>query len=367
MKVTRLRETARVTKPYTDEQWQQIDRLGRVVDRAIAGAGLRLTMGGEPTFVSIDDMDGAEWNTAALGADQAAPCRRAAAPPAAVAGRRAALLHYGQGKWYPGEPLPRWALGCFWRKDGEPVWRDPALFAGDGGGRGIGLDEARRFAAGLAERLQIDPSYVIAGYEDAWYYLEREQRLPVNVDPHKADLRDPAGAGPARRPARPRARPGDRLRPAAAAHARPRRRSLDERALAVPARPHDPAPRRLADGPPPAARFPAARSPRPTCRSIYDVDPFAPRDALPSRHGFSAYIVVRAPSCCNRRTIRARRSRASGRARRTGAAAADRGAHRDLLRAARRQALHLPAADRRSSRTTSSSSPPSRTPPSSSS
>ncbi|MFE8031670.1 transglutaminase family protein [Thiohalocapsa marina] len=27
-----------------------------------------LTMGGEPTFVSIDDMDSAEWNTEALGA-----------------------------------------------------------------------------------------------------------------------------------------------------------------------------------------------------------------------------------------------------------------------------------------------------------
>src|ERR1700676_3263116 len=117
---------------YTDEQWERILALGCQVDREICSGDVRLTMGGEPTFVSIDNMEGAEWNTAALGAEK----RKLAGGLLERLRERFApggLLHYGQGKWYPGEPLPRWALGCYWRKDGEPIWRDPALFAADSG------------------------------------------------------------------------------------------------------------------------------------------------------------------------------------------------------------------------------------------
>jgi uncharacterized protein (DUF2126 family) len=190
MRVTRIRETARVTKPYTEEQWHAIDRLGHLVDRDIEHAGLHLTMGGEPTFISIDDMDGAEWNVAALG-----PTKRQLAGKLLRRLQKrwapGALLHYGQGKWYPGEPLPRWALGCFWRKDGEPVWRDPTLFAAEANGHKAGFADAERFARSLAERLQLDQSYLVTGYEDAWYYIAREGRLPVDVDPLKSDLSDP--------------------------------------------------------------------------------------------------------------------------------------------------------------------------------
>jgi uncharacterized protein (DUF2126 family) len=76
-------------------------------------------MGGEPTFVSVDDRDGAEWNTDALG-----PTKRlragAGAPPARRV-RPGGFLHFGQGKWYPGEQLPRWALSIYWRADGQPA------------------------------------------------------------------------------------------------------------------------------------------------------------------------------------------------------------------------------------------------------
>jgi uncharacterized protein (DUF2126 family) len=128
MTVTRVRETPRTTKPYSDAQWDKLLGVGEAIERDIQKAGLKLTMGGEPTFVSVDDMDGAEWNTEALGPEK----RRLAGVLFRKLANRFAqgpLLHFGQGKWYPGEQLPRWALGCHWRKDGEPIWRDPALTA----------------------------------------------------------------------------------------------------------------------------------------------------------------------------------------------------------------------------------------------
>jgi uncharacterized protein (DUF2126 family) len=109
MAVTRVAETPRVTRPYTAAQWQAMDALGRRVDEALVAGDVRLTMGGEPTFVSVDDRDGAEWNTAALG-----PTKRGLAAELThrLRERYAAggFVHMGQGKWYPGEPLPRWAL-----------------------------------------------------------------------------------------------------------------------------------------------------------------------------------------------------------------------------------------------------------------
>jgi uncharacterized protein (DUF2126 family)/transglutaminase-like putative cysteine protease len=190
MKVTRVRETPRVTKPYTEEQWAKIVAAGHAVDRELKAGDVRLTMGGEPTFVSVDDMDGAEWNTAALGPTKR---RRAGILLRRLADKFAsgALLHYGQGKWYPGEQLPRWALSCWWRRDGEPIWRNRALLASDEDRGDATARHADEFAAALAERLQLDPGFRIPGYEDIWYYLWRERRLPTNVDPFKSRLADP--------------------------------------------------------------------------------------------------------------------------------------------------------------------------------
>ena len=189
MSIARVWEAPRVTKPYTDEQWQAIDQLGLAIDDELAQSDVRLTMGGEPTFVSIDDPDGEEWSTAALG-----PTKRALASDLyhRMRERYAAqgLVHFGQGKWYPGEQLPRWSLNCFWRRDGEPIWRDPALIADEETDYGVTPLMAQRFVRGVAERLNLDPRHVFAGFEDVFYYLWRERRLPLNVDPLDSRLDD---------------------------------------------------------------------------------------------------------------------------------------------------------------------------------
>jgi uncharacterized protein (DUF2126 family) len=189
MRVVRIHESPRVTRPYTDEQWQAIVALGHQVDAELEAGDVRLTMGGEPTFVAVNDRDAAEWNTDALG-----PTKRGLAT-ALVHELRAkygqgGFLHFGQGKWYPGEQLPRWALTVAWRADGQPCWHDPALFADERDALNHTGDDARRFIESLTRRLGLDTRHLQPGYEDTWYYLWRERRLPVNVDPFDARLDD---------------------------------------------------------------------------------------------------------------------------------------------------------------------------------
>ncbi|MFT3666003.1 DUF2126 domain-containing protein [Piscinibacter sp.] len=190
MQVSRVWEAPRVTLPYSDAQWSEIEALGHRVDTELRAHDVRLTQGGEPTFVSVDDRDGAEWNTEALG-----PTKRLLAAEL-LAKLRAkygdgGLLHYGQGKWYPGEQLPRWSLNLFWRKDREPVWTHPELFADEHQRYGVTDAQAQRFLEGVARRLALETKYVFPAYEDTWYYLWRERKLPSNVDPFDARLDDP--------------------------------------------------------------------------------------------------------------------------------------------------------------------------------
>jgi uncharacterized protein (DUF2126 family)/transglutaminase-like putative cysteine protease len=196
MSVTRIHEDPRVTKPYSDEQWSAIDALGREIDSELSRSDVRLSMGGEPTFVSIDDMDGAEWNFTAVGPRKyALSCELARRLHKRMA--PTGLLHFGQGKWYPGESLPRWAIGLYWRADGQPVWRDATLIAeepprGGRAARSPATDEdARHFARELARRLGVEERFVVPGFEDTWYYLWKERRLPVNVDPLDSKLENP--------------------------------------------------------------------------------------------------------------------------------------------------------------------------------
>lgn len=190
MNVRRIREAPRITRPFSDEAWDRLDRLGEAVDVDLAAHDVRLTMGGEPTFVSIDDMESAEWNTAAVG-----PAKRGLAD-SLIRRLRArfapgGLLHYGQGKWYPGESLPRWAFGLYWRKDGEPIWRNPDLIASVDGPRMATIQDAERFLDTAAETLGLEPDYVLPAFEDPAHWLQKEAALPENVDALDSKLADP--------------------------------------------------------------------------------------------------------------------------------------------------------------------------------
>ena len=189
MQVTRIHESPRVTRPYGEEQWAAVLALGDAVDRQLEAGDVRLTMGGEPTFVAVGDRDAAEWNTDALG-----PTKRGYATELVQRLRaeygQGGFLHFGQGKWYPGEQLPRWALSIYWRADGQPCWRDPSLFADERDAVQYTTEDAARFVRTLARKLGVGDQYLQPGYEDVFYYLWRERRLPVNVDPLDARLDD---------------------------------------------------------------------------------------------------------------------------------------------------------------------------------
>jgi uncharacterized protein (DUF2126 family)/transglutaminase-like putative cysteine protease len=187
MSVIRIHEDPRVTRPYTDQEWADIMALGLKVDKDLATRDVRLTQGGEPTFVSVDNMDAPEWNTGALGDEK---WEKAKALMHRLRERfgSGGLVHFGQGKWYPGEPLPRWALNIFWRDDGTPLWRNfdllnpPAASSED--------PDVKGFTERLAKTLGLDLAYLIPAFEDPWHYIDEESKWPSNLDPHQLDLDD---------------------------------------------------------------------------------------------------------------------------------------------------------------------------------
>lgn len=190
MRVTRVAEHPRITKPFSDESWDELDALGKQVDKVLVENDVRLTMGGEPTFVSIDDFEADEWNTGAVG-----PTKRTLADDLIrrLRSRFApnGMLHYGQGKWYPGETLPRWTFSLYWRLDGEPVWTDESLIAREGVKTSATHADARRFLEVFSHNLGLTGETIDEAYEDPGEWLLKEANLPANVDPANSELADP--------------------------------------------------------------------------------------------------------------------------------------------------------------------------------
>ncbi len=190
MQVQRIAESPRTTRPYPEDTWKRILAAGDAVDEQLEEAGIPLTMGGEPTFIAANDMDAPEWNIEALGPTKRAYSYRLLHRLMPLWSSGAVVMTL-MGKHYPGEQLPRWALNCYWRVDGEPVWQDRTLLATDDD-RGTATEhDARRFARSLASKLGIDQECVVPAYEDIHYYLWRESRLPANVLAAGSKLNDP--------------------------------------------------------------------------------------------------------------------------------------------------------------------------------
>ena len=188
-KVTRVHETPRVTKPYSDRQWSEINELGLTVDKLLAENDVHLTMGGEPTFISIDDMEHEQWNTAADGKE-----KRELAHNLFLRMNeqftQGGFSHYGQGKWYPGEPLPRWQYGHYWRKDGKAIWNTPSLLADPNKDYGFATKDSELFANALAANLGLNSEIIVTAYEDVLYHMWQEGVLPVEVNPKQPEILD---------------------------------------------------------------------------------------------------------------------------------------------------------------------------------
>jgi uncharacterized protein (DUF2126 family) len=164
LSVRRPNEQPTLDKPFSDDAWARVREVAHAVDRTLVEQDVRLTMGGEPTFVGIDEPESPQWNLEALG-----PIKRSRA---LILIRRlrertapGGLLHFGQGKWYPGEPLPRWAFQCISRADGVPVWEDADLFAREDENTSFGLGDSLRFLKALSRRLQVTDESILAAFE----------------------------------------------------------------------------------------------------------------------------------------------------------------------------------------------------------
>ncbi|MGZ9809676.1 transglutaminase family protein [Pseudoroseicyclus sp. H15] len=189
MRIDRVAEHPRITKPFSEESWQALDALGHKVDAALKEGDVRLTMGGEPTFVSTQDFESGQWNEDATGPDKRALAdqlirrlQKRFAP--------GGFLHYGQGKWYPGETLPRWTFSLYWRKDGVPIWRNADLIAEETAENDVTHEDAGRLTVAIAEELGVTGENIAAAYEDPAHWILKEAELPENVSPENSKLQN---------------------------------------------------------------------------------------------------------------------------------------------------------------------------------
>lgn len=169
-----------MSPPYTAAHWEKIQACGHAVEASLRRSGVRLTMGGEPTFVPVHP-EGAEWRTAALGPTKLAYARRLAHELVRTSWPGAVILETS-GKHYPGEPLPRWTLLVQKRADAHPVWRDLSLLRADTEPGRHDTVHAREFIAALAWELTIPPAHALPFAETSAPDTATGYVLPLDHD-----------------------------------------------------------------------------------------------------------------------------------------------------------------------------------------
>lgn len=189
MEVRRFQESPRVTKPYSDATWDRILQMGKSLDTRFQKNDIRLSIGGEPTFISDTERQDPQWNISALGKEKLqfgeallTRLRKRFSP--------GSIVMVTQGKWYPGEPLPRWSLNTFWRRDGEKLWEKEELLssseAKENSDTETDLQDAEKLGESLSKNLGISPKHLVPLYEDGFYYLWKEGQLPEWKNPKEA-------------------------------------------------------------------------------------------------------------------------------------------------------------------------------------
>lgn len=181
MRVVRLTESARVSRPYDDAVWASVEKIAEKIDADLKKNDVRLSIGGEPTFVSVTDRESRQWNFDALGSEKYRHAELLLARFYEIYSKGGIVLR-SQGKWYPGEILPRWSLDCFWLRDGTPLWRNPGLILHEGEAAGAVLGDAERFITDVASDLGLPAECVHTAFEDPVYYLYAEAKLPPEIE-----------------------------------------------------------------------------------------------------------------------------------------------------------------------------------------
>jgi uncharacterized protein (DUF2126 family)/transglutaminase-like putative cysteine protease len=152
-------------EPYSEQLWHCIETLGQQIDHTLTSLQVDLTQGGEPTFVSRHNMTDPQWQTAALGEEKFERSWQLAHRLKPFFGSKGLVL-LTQGKWYPGETDPRWALQIMWRHDQQPLWQQPDLLSAALTAN-LSIVQAEHFVKNLVKQLNLPEDSIHSAFDQS--------------------------------------------------------------------------------------------------------------------------------------------------------------------------------------------------------
>jgi uncharacterized protein (DUF2126 family) len=184
-------EHPRITKPFSDDAWAA-DARGRKVDAALTQGDVRLTMGGEPTFVSIDDFE-ARSGTPPPSARRSAQAGRQADPAAARPLRAGRLPALRPGQVVSGRDPAALDLLALLAARRQADLGDPELIAEEAPRTPAQAtpERPRPCSAAWPTIWASEPTHGAPAYEDPAEWILKEGNLPDNVTPENSKLRTP--------------------------------------------------------------------------------------------------------------------------------------------------------------------------------